>query len=40
MEKSIKGDIKADGTKLMINDNGERLIKTIMNITTESYDAN
>lgn len=35
MKKIINHEIKADGTRLSINDNGERLLKTIMNITTE-----
>lgn len=35
MKKVISHEIKADGSRLSINDNGERLLKTIMNITTE-----
>ena len=38
MKKIINHEIKADGTRLSINDNGERLLKTIMNITTEKKD--
>ena len=38
MEMVINGDIKASGKKLAVRDNGERLLKTIMNITTGEKD--